>query len=246
MGSSISMACMSTRLVMHSCAAASEKSRAFCIISERSSSSTPSSSAVSIMSENSSTASSGSSSSASGFTFFVRIPMSRVTTKMSGRNTIFRNETVPAASRAKRLAFFLAVILGMVSPRMMTSTVTTAVATQVYLSFPQRTITSTEEREEQAMFTRLLPIRMALKESSKLRMISSTLPAFRSPSALICSMRSSFTEEKLISEAEKNAEHTMHRMMPVMRRTAVMLSPPGLCPLHRRSRLPVLPECPPR
>ena len=65
------------------------------------------------------------------------------------------------------VAFFLVVILGMVSPKMITATVIMAVAIQVCLSFPAIRMTATVPREEQAMLTRLLPIRMAPRASSK-------------------------------------------------------------------------------
>ena len=65
--------------------------------------------------------------------------------------------------RVRRFALFFAQIFGIVSPKMMITIVRITVPIQVYLSFPLIRITSTDTSAEAPMFTRLLPIRMALR-----------------------------------------------------------------------------------
>ena len=75
-----------------------------------------------------------------------------------------------------RFAFFFATIFGIVSPKMMTSTVVMTVESQVQLS-PAMSMTTTEAMDEVAMFTRLLPMSIAESESSNLSMTLSAILA---------------------------------------------------------------------
>ena len=68
--------------------------------------------------------------------------------------------------RDMEFAFFLAQILGIVSPKTMTRTVRIMVESHVSSSLPVIRITATEAREEAAILARLLPMRMALSASS--------------------------------------------------------------------------------
>ena len=69
--------------------------------------------------------------------------------------TMVRKRTGPAKARARRLAFFFATILGMVSPKMMTLTVTMTVAIQVSSS-PKAVMAMTEPKEEMDRFIEAL------------------------------------------------------------------------------------------
>jgi len=80
------------------------------------------------------------------------------------------------------VAFFLAVILGIVSPKIMTAVVITTVDTHVYSS-PRARIAATEPSEEAAILTRLLPTRMAERALSKFSVIFKAAFAFSSPSS---------------------------------------------------------------
>ena len=59
------------------------------------------------------------------------------------------------------MAFFFARIFGIVSPKMMTSTVRISVASHDQFSFPASVNASTDATDDAPMFTRLLPIRIA-------------------------------------------------------------------------------------
>lgn len=110
-----------------------------------------------------------------------------------------------------RFAFFFATIFGIVSPKMMTSTVVMTVESQVQLS-PAMSMTTTEAMDEVAMFTRLLPMSIAESESSNLSMTLSAILAPRFPPSAADSRRMRLAEEKHISDAEKKAERQMRTM----------------------------------
>ena len=93
------------------------------------------------------------------------------------------------------LAAFLAVIFGMVSPKMMTSTVRITVAAQAYSSLPRSRMTSTEPSAEAAILARLLPMRMAESASSKRSVIFTAAPARGEPSSRKFSRRTVLHEE---------------------------------------------------
>ncbi len=156
--SSKSTADTSTRAVITSLTQTSINSKAFCINSERVSLSTLSSSATSRMDCNSSTAlpSSSNFSPLKGKVIILDRPIIRRT---MGVRTKIRPRTAGCNTNTRRLAFFLATILGMVSPKIMTAMVSRAVPAQVHWA-PMKVMTSTEAMEELAMFTRLLPMRM--------------------------------------------------------------------------------------
>ena len=132
---------------------------------------------------------------------------------------------------ANPVEFFFAKIFGMVSPKIMTRTVRTIVAIQVYLSLPIARITSTDASEEAAMLTRLFPMRIALSALSKLPVMRSAVRALRQPFAFSSLMFSSLTvlqAEKAISEAEKKAESRMQRTRPMETSMMLILLPPRL------------------
>ena len=81
-------------------------------------------------------------------------------------------------------------IFGIVSPKMMMVTVSSTVPIQVYLSLPESRITNTETRDEAPMFTRLLPMRMALRALSKCLRIQTATAARFEPSSRRFSSRS--------------------------------------------------------
>ena len=116
---------------------------------------------------------------------------------------------------AKLVASFLALILGIVSPKMMTTMVIIAVETQAYCSL-RTSITAIEPIEEAAILTRLLPTRIAEMASSNLLAILKATDALLLPLSLSCSRRTLLQAEKDISDAEKKAEHMTHTMIPIM------------------------------
>ena len=128
--------------------------------------------------------------------------------------TMVRKRTGPAKARARRLAFFFATILGMVSPKMMTLTVTMTVAIQVSSS-PKAVMAMTEPREEMAMFTKLLPMRMAERASSNWSMMRTARAASLEPSSAWFSRRMRLAEEKAISDPEKKAERARQITAPM-------------------------------
>ena len=94
-----------------------------------------------------------------------------------------------------RLALFLAQIFGMVSPKMMMTTVMISVPSQVSLSLPLSRSTSTEVSEEAPMLARLLPMRMVLSASSKCSAMRRATPARFEPSSFSFSRRMLLQEE---------------------------------------------------
>ena len=76
-------------------------------------------------------------------------------------------ETAGVNEIAVLVAFLFAVILGIVSPKIITTIVRMRVPTHDHLSVPNAVITRTETREEAAMFTRLFPMRIVDSMSSK-------------------------------------------------------------------------------
>ncbi len=224
------MASTSTRAVMTSETEIWSNSMAACTSSDWSSSSTCSSSAVSMMLCSSSTASS-SSASASLLRGSVMRVMSFTTSQTRGKSRIVRMRTGTATPSAWRVAFSLATIFGMVSPKMMIVRVMAAVAIQTFLSLPVSAITRTEPRDEAAMFTRLLPMRIAERALSKDSVIFSAMPARLEPSSRRRSRRSVLQEESAISDPEKNAERITQSTRPAIRKGMLM-----------RPRLPSLRE----
>ena len=112
----------------------------------------------------------------------------------------------------------------MVSPKMMITTVMMTVPSHTFSVLPVSFTTSTVMREEAAMFTRLLPMRMAPRASSKRSAIFAATPARLEPSSRRCSSRRLEQEEKAISEPEKKPERiTQARIPSRMRRIDVML-----------------------
>ena len=110
------------------------------------------------------------------------------------------------------MAFFLAMILGMVSPKIITAMVSTTVDTHVQLS-PMSFTTMREPSEEVAMFTRLLPTRMADRVLSNFSMIRRASLALEDPDSAAFSSRSLLAEEKVISDAEKKADRATQMTM---------------------------------
>ena len=102
-----------------------------------------------------------------------------------------------------RFALFFAIIFGIVSPKMMTSTVMTTVDTQAYLSSPAISITSTEPIDDAAMFTRLLPMSIAESVSSKRSIILTAIAALFEPPSRALSRRRRLQLDYALSDDEK-------------------------------------------
>ena len=94
-----------------------------------------------------------------------------------------------------RLALFLAQIFGMLSPKMMMTTVRIRVPSQVSESPPVSRITSTDTREEAPMLARLLTMRMVESASSKREVIFTATAARFEPSSRRFSRRRRLQEE---------------------------------------------------
>ena len=142
----------------------------------------------------SSTASSGLPASCSGSLQVIRW-ISFTTSQIRGQSTTIMKRTGLAWRRATVLGFFLVLILGMVSPKMITRMVRIRVASQAYSSPPVIRITSTEARDEAPMLARLLPMRMALRASSKRSAIRRAREARLEPPSFMPSSRMVLQEE---------------------------------------------------
>ena len=225
---------MSTRAVMASLALMSEKSSAERSSSLRSSSSTSSSSAVSMIDCSScEAASSGSPSPVSPCRGRVMRCTSPTTSQMTGYRMTDSARMTYALRRAMPLAFCLATIFGIVSPKMMTSSVSTTVDTHVHCS-PTSRMTITEPSDDAAMLTRLLPMRMALRVRSKWSRMPTAVFARRLPSSAAFSSRRRLADEYDISDAEKNADSAMSTTSATKYHTMLMPSrPPSPGPLRR-------------
>ena len=87
----------------------------------------------------------------------------------------------------------------------MTVTVAMTVASHVHCS-PATRMATMLETDEKALLTKLLPMRMAESVLSKRSATFRAICARREPSSAAFSMRRRLSEEKAISEAEKNAD----------------------------------------
>ena len=103
----------------------------------------------------------------------------------------------------------------MVSPTITTATVTMAVASQVYCS-PKVLIAITEAREDRAIFTKLLPIKIALSTSSKCSISFSARAAPRLPLSARLARRMRLAEDRAISAPEKKAESIRQAKLATM------------------------------
>ena len=110
-----------------------------------------------------------------------------------------------AVARLMLSAFSFAKLFGRISPNVSTRTVVTAVAMAGPL-VPNSAVATVVAMAVEAMFTTLLPIRMADSVRSKSSARRSTAEALRSPSSAFVFSRTRLTEESAVSLAEKNAE----------------------------------------
>ena len=164
---------------------------------------------------NSSTAAS-SSSSTSPFIGFVIKSTIFTTTQVTGLNSIVKKRSGFAKANANRVAFFFAVIFGIVSPKIITKIVNVSVDIHVYFS-PNVVITRIEPKAEAAIFTRLLPTNIVDNTSSKFSVIFTAIRAESLPSSSAFSSLILLQEERDISLAEKNAEKTTHTAIAITR-----------------------------
>ena len=103
----------------------------------------------------------------------------------------------------------LARVLGVTSPKMRTTTVSTIVEVVAPRSAPSHLVKRTVPMEAAAIFTMLLPMRMEERSLSYFSAIASTRAAEVSPSSARLFRRIWFREENAVSEAEKNAENAI-------------------------------------
>ena len=110
-----------------------------------------------------------------------------------------------------------------------------AVAAQVAPS-PARRIAAMEAKEDAAMFTRLLPRRIAESAFSKWSSTFSAIFAAFTPSSAMCSILTRLHEESAISEAEKNADRSTQITAPAIKRAVRLMRAhllPSSSPLRR-------------
>ena len=103
----------------------------------------------------------------------------------------------------------LARVLGVTSPKMRTTIVSTMVEAVAPRSSPSHLVKRTVPMEAAAMFTMLLPMRMEERSLSYFSAIARTRAAEVSPSSARLFRRIWFREENAVSEAEKNAENAI-------------------------------------
>ena len=150
------------------------------------------------------------------------------TTRVTGLKSAISTRTGRENISVSRVALREARILGIVSPKMITSSVTISVASQVYpTAFSLNT--STEASADEAIFTRLFPTRMVLSARSKRSWIHSASAARLLPSSFSCSRRTLLQELSAISDALKKAEKaTQSRMAAARIQIGVIPSRPPL------------------
>lgn len=123
----------------------------------------------------------------------------------------------------------MALIFGIVSPKIMTSTVRIIVASHAYSSPPVTSMTATEASDDAPILARLLPIRIALSASSKCSVIYTAIFARFEPSSRAFSRRMTLHDENAISDAEQKLDRHRHRKMPANTRTVLIVPrPPSL------------------
>ena len=98
-------------------------------------------------------------------------------------------------------------LLGVTSPKIRTTMVSTKVDTVAPRSGSSRRVNSTVPMDAAAMLTILLPMRMVESSLSYFSDIASTRAAAKSPSSARLFRRIWFREENAVSEAEKKAEN---------------------------------------
>ncbi|MPN16927.1 hypothetical protein SDC9_164275 [bioreactor metagenome] len=105
-------------------------------------------------------------------------------------------------------------ILGVISPKVSITTVMIKVAAIVPDS-PIKPMAITVEIEDAAIFTRLLPISIVDKASSKCSVMYKAIFALDFPAWDAFFNLALFTEAKAISDPEKKAESMIKRTMPI-------------------------------
>ena len=108
---------------------------------------------------------------------------------------------------AKASGFSFAMLLGVISANIRTTTVITAVEIEGPDASPSRWIKSKVAIEVDAILTILLPIKTVVSKRSKFSTVLSTRAARLLPSSAIILMRILFRDENAVSVAEKNAEN---------------------------------------
>ena len=137
----------------------------------------------------------------------------------------------------------MALIFGMVSPNMITMTVTTTVDSHAY-PLPISFMMMTDPMEDAAMFTRLFPVSIAPRASSKFSSMPKALAARLSPLSFRFSILILLQEEYDISAPEKKADRMTHTIRAA--KSAGIIAFRLLCPCRPRprSRRPVPQVCP--
>ena len=122
--------------------------------------------------------------------------------KFSGVKAHIRKRSIGAEKQAKRSAQSRATLLGEISPKISTASVTTTVEREAPAS-PKRWTKSSVPREAVAMFTILLPMRMVEIRRSYWPWRCRASSARRSPCSARVLILAVLREEKAVSVAEK-------------------------------------------
>jgi len=130
-----------------------------------------------------------------------------VNSQVSGVNRISSRFKKGDTAVATVSGISLARLLGVTSPKISTTTVSTMVDTVAPRSGSSRRVNSTVPMDAAAMLTILLPMRMVESSLSYFSDIASTRAAAESPSSARLFRRIWFREENAVSEAEKKAEN---------------------------------------
>ena len=136
--------------------------------------------------------------------------------KFSGVSIHMNTLSSGAEKRAKLSGASLAMLLGEISPKMRTTTVMTAVATEAPASSPRCRMKSTVPMEERAMFTMLLPMSSVESSLSYCPARRSTSAARLSPRSASALTRARLRVEKAVSVAEKYAEKMTSTAMNII------------------------------
>ena len=135
-----------------------------------------------------------------------------VKSRVSGVKTIIRRLIRGAENMLNFSGFSFARLLGLISPKIKTTIVTTTVEIVAPL-FPYNSTKSTVPSDATRMLTILFPMRMVDKSLSYLSQRCSESTARRLPFSAIVRSLVRLRDEKAVSVAEKYAERMMHIIM---------------------------------
>ena len=128
--------------------------------------------------------------------------------KITGVNTIISSQIMLLYTGAILSALAVAMVFGVISPKMRTTTVMIPVA-MLTAELPKSDCATIVASAEAEMFTRLLPIRTALSILAEFSRILRTLAALLLPSSASERIRMRLTETNDVSADEKNDDRAI-------------------------------------